>query len=152
MAPLPPFKLTYIFYYLNTDDPEVSRHPWAVTHDAPKRNYDIMGLTVEDLGVLGTIPVTRGDELIGSWICDSTKSRITIYRVGNQYFQESLYSSGKPSVYPFAKIPGRPNATFKNKDHGAGADTYEVRPDGWLLLQSSGPKLFAKEPPFKGTD
>jgi hypothetical protein len=87
------YERTFISYYLPEYVPNARREPWAISHFNPTLQVEILGLDKEAEKFLKGQPITRGDELIGSWIIDTRFSgrRVTIYREKTLIKMEELF-------------------------------------------------------------
>lgn len=88
------FKKTFIGFYIY----EIPyKAYWATTHFNPKLEIQVIGISLEKEKILRKASLPKG-AILGSWIFDLIRCRVTIYKVGGAYYVESLYGDKSKKI------------------------------------------------------
>jgi hypothetical protein len=145
----PRYEITYVNFYTPWALGELKRVPkeplelekvkdWAYGRfdlkPKPELYVTIQGVTVENEAILTAVPFPPGAKVIGSWIDEERRGRLTIYRDSNdRLYLEELYSDGtkRGDDHELIELPSSDGRRFEIK----GSDDDEVN---YFLIEEAG--------------
>ncbi len=128
------YEHTFICYYL--PGMAVGTGAWATTHFDPNLEVRILGLTIEQEGMLTRKTDGSSQEVIGRWLDEGIlKRRITFFKKGGRIFMERLWKDGSSGTDEIVEKSSGKGRMFQAAKGGGGAgEFYLIDNQGNLQL------------------
>jgi hypothetical protein len=146
------YELTYLFYYLPGNGPEMGAgygHPWASADFGPTLKVEILGLTPDTERALLSAPQPECDSLIGRWVQEAMGGALwTIYQAGDSKYLELRHSpSGRGVEDELVEvIPGR---RFKRREASTAREYYVINDLGELEIRDRDGLVLVAKPAIR---